>query len=65
MRYGENDIVILYYLFLIEWLISDSNRNGEFFVSKKKGYEVFCDFYFKLIVDGGKFLLLRYIIILV
>ena len=64
LRYGENDTVTLYHLSLTEWLTSDSNRNGQFYVSKKKGHEVFCDFYFKLIADGGKSSLSRYILTL-
>ena len=64
LRYGENDTVTLYHLSLTEWLTSDSNRNGQFYVSKKKGHEVFCDFYFKLIADGGKSALSRYILTL-
>ena len=64
LRHGENDTVTLYHLSLTEWLTSDSNRNGQFYVSKTKGHEVFCDFYFKLIADGGKFALSRYILAL-
>lgn len=64
LRYGENDTVTLYHLSLTEWLTSDSNKNGQFYVSKKKGHEVFCDFYFKLIADGGKSSLSRYILTL-
>ncbi|KAL9988502.1 hypothetical protein ACROYT_G002956 [Oculina patagonica] len=62
LRYGENDTVTLYHLSLTEWLTSDSNRNGPFYVSKKKGHEVFCDFYFRLIADGDKTALSRYIL---
>lgn len=62
LRYGENATVTLYHLSLTEWLTSDNNRNGQFYVSKKKGHEVFCDFYFKLIADGGKSALSRYIL---
>ena len=64
LRYGENDTVTLYHLYLTEWLTSDSNRNGQFYVSKKKGHEVFCDYYFKLIADEGKSSLSRYILTL-
>ena len=64
LRYGENDTVTLYHLSLTEWLTGDSNRNGQFYVSKTKGHEVFCDFYFKLIADGGKSALSRYILTL-
>ncbi len=38
--------------------------NGPFYVSKKKGHEVFCDFYFRLIADGGKSALSRFILTL-
>lgn len=64
LRYGENDTVTLYHLSLTEWLTSESNRNGPFYVSKKKGHEVFCDFYFSLIADGDKSSLSRYILTL-
>ena len=64
LRYGENDTVTLYHLSLTEWLTSESNRNGPFYVSKKKGHEVFCDFYFGLIADGDKTSLLKYILTL-
>ena len=64
LRYGENDTVTLYHLSLTEWLTSDSNRNGPFYVSKKKGHEVFCDFYLQLIADGDKAALSRYILTL-
>lgn len=64
LRYGENDTVTLYHLSLTEWLTSDSDRNGQFYVSKKKGHEVFCDFYFKVIFDGGKSALSRHVLTL-
>ena len=60
LKYGENDTVTLYHLSLTEWLTSESNRNGPFYVSKKKGHEVFCDYYFSLIVNGDKSSLFRY-----
>ena len=62
LRYGENDTVTLYHLSLTEWLTSESNKNGPFYVSKKKGHEMFCDFYLILIADGDKSSLLKYIL---
>ena len=54
VRYGKNNTVTLYHLSLTEWLTSERNENGPFYVSKKKGHEVFCDYYLRLIGDGGK-----------
>ena len=62
LRYGENDTVTLYHLSLTEWLISENNKNSPFYVSKKKGHEMFCDFYLILIADGDKSSLLKYIL---
>ena len=62
LRYGENDTVTLYHLSLTEWLTSGSNTNGPFYVSKKKGHEMFCDFYFILIAHGDESSLLKYIL---
>ena len=64
LRYGENDTVTLYHLSLTEWLTSKSNKNSPFYVSKKKGHEMFCDYYLILIADGDKSSLLKYILIL-
>ena len=64
LRYGENDTVTLYHLSLTEWLISENNKNSPFYVSKKKGHEMFCDFYLILIADGDKSSLLKYILTL-
>ena len=64
LRYGENNTVTLYHLSLTEWLISESNKNSPFYVSKKKGHEMFCDFYLILIADGDKSSLLKYILTL-
>ena len=64
LRYGENDTVTLYHLSLTEWLISENNKNNPFYVSKKKGHEMFCDFYLILIADGDKSSLLKYILTL-
>ena len=49
LRYGENNTVTLYHLSLTEWLTSESNRKSPYYVSKKKGHENFCDYYFSLI----------------
>ena len=62
LRYGENGTVTLYHLSLTEWLTSESNKNGPFYVSKRKGHEVFCDFYFTLIAEGDKTSLSKYIL---
>ena len=64
LRYGENDTVTLYHLSLTEWLTSESNMNSPFYISKKKGHEVLCDFYFGLIADGDKTSLSKYILTL-
>ena len=64
LRYGENDTVTLYHLSLTEWLTSESNKNSLFYVSKKKGHEMFCDYYLILIADGDKSSLLKYILTL-
>ena len=64
LRHGENDTVTLYHLSLTEWLTSESNRNDPFYVSKKKGHEVFCDYYFSLIAGGDKSSLSKYILTL-
>ena len=64
LRYGENDTVTLYHLSLTEWLTSESNKNSPFYVSKKKGHEMFCDYYLILIADGDKSSLLKYILTL-
>lgn len=59
LKYGENDTVTLYHLSLTEWLTSESN--DKFFVSKKKGHEMFCDYYFSVIRSGDKRTLSKYI----
>ncbi len=61
LRYGRNGTVTLYHLSLSEWLTSESNRDGSFYVSKKKGHEMFCDYYFSLIRNGDNSTLLSYI----
>ena len=60
LKYGENDTVTLYHLSLAEWLTSGGNE--DFFVSKKKGHEIFCDYYFSLIRSGDERTLSRYIL---
>lgn len=62
LKYGENDTITLYHLSLIEWLTSEDNK--KFFVSKKKGHEIFCDYYFRLIRGGDKSTLSKYILTL-
>ena len=62
VRYGKNNTVTLYHLSLTEWLTSERNENGPFYVSKKKGHEVFCDYYLRLIGDGGKSALATHIL---
>ena len=52
LRYEENDRVTIYHPSLTEWLTSESNTNGPFYVRKKKGHEMFCDYYFSLITEG-------------
>ena len=53
LRYRENNTVTLYHLSLTEWLTSESNRKSPYYVSKKKGHEKFCDYYFGLITANG------------
>ena len=60
LRYGKDDTVTLYHLSLTEWLTSDNGRNRKFYVSRKKGHNALCDFYFKCVTEGGKHALLKY-----
>ena len=53
LRYGVNDTISVYHLFLVDWLTSEIN-DGPFFISKRKGHEVFCDYYFGLIKSSGE-----------
>ena len=53
LRYGVNDTISVYHLFLVDWLTSEEN-DGHFFISKRKGHEVFCDYYFGLIRSSGE-----------
>ena len=48
LQYGkDNNTLTLYHLSLKEWLTSDENE--DFFVSKEKGHETFCEYYIGLI----------------
>ena len=62
LRYKENDRVTLYHPSFKEWLTRESNTNGPFYVREKKGHEMFCDYYFRLINDGHKPSLPEYIL---
>ncbi|XP_022789150.1 serine/threonine-protein phosphatase 6 regulatory ankyrin repeat subunit B-like [Stylophora pistillata] len=60
LRYGVDDTITLYHLSLGEWLTSDKNKNGLFYVSKMRGHERLCDFFFKIISEGGEAALSKY-----
>ena len=60
LTYGEDDAIALYHLSLNEWLTSGSNKR--FYVSKRRGHEIFCHYYFSLIRHGDKRMLSRYIL---
>ena len=60
LKYGNNNTVTLYHLSLTDWLTSEENE--KYFVSKKKGNESFCDFYFNLIREGKKIKLSKYVL---
>ena len=62
LRYEENDRVTIYHPSLTEWLTSESNTNGPFYVRKKNGHEIFCDYYFSLITEGHNSSLPEYIL---
>ena len=48
LQYGkDNNTLTLYHLSLTEWLTSEENY--DFFVSKEKGHETFCEYYIGLI----------------
>ncbi|XP_022807979.1 uncharacterized protein LOC111344986 [Stylophora pistillata] len=61
LRYGKNGTLTLYHFSLIEWLTGESNRNGPFYISKKRGHELFCDYYFNLIRKGDNLTLSTHI----
>ena len=62
LKYGEDNTVTLYHLSLTEWLTREGNE--KFFVSKKKGHEILCDYYFSLIKGGDKSTMSKYILTL-
>ena len=47
LQYRIDNTLTLYHLSLTEWLISKENE--DFFVSKRKGHETFCEYYISLI----------------
>ena len=65
LRYGKNGTVTLYHQSLSDWLTSENNRGSLFYVSKRKGHEMFCDYYFNLIRNGDNATLLSNILALV
>ena len=60
LRYGKDDTVTLYHLSLTEWLTSDNSKNGQFYVSRIKGHNALCEYYFRCIAEEGKPALLKY-----
>ena len=52
LKIGKDNTLTLYHLSLTEWLTSEENQ--KYFVSKKKGHETFCDYYFGVIGDRTK-----------
>ena len=52
LKIGKDNTVTLYHLSLTEWLTSEENQ--VYFVSKKKGHETFCDYYFGVVGDRTK-----------
>ena len=61
LRYGNNGTVTLYQKSLSEWLPSESNRDGLFYVSEKKGHEMLRGYYFNLIRNGDNSTVLSHI----
>ena len=49
LKIGKDNTLTLYHLSLTEWLTSEENQ--KYFVSKKKGHETFCDYYFGVMGD--------------
>ena len=47
LKIGKDNTLTLYHLSLTEWLTSEENQI--YFVSKKKGQETFCDYYFGVV----------------
>ena len=61
LQYGkDNNTLTLYHLSLTEWLTSEENE--EFFVSKRKGHETFCEYYIGLIRETEESKLSGYIL---
>ena len=61
LQYGkDNNTLTLYHLSLTEWLTSEENE--DFFVSKRKGHETFCEYYIGLIRETEESKLSGYIL---
>ena len=61
LQYGkDNNTLALYHLSLTEWLTSEENE--EFFVSKRRGHETFCEYYIGLIRETEESKLSGYIL---
>ena len=61
LQYGkDNNTLTLYHLSLTEWLTSEENE--EYFVSKRKGHETFCEYYIGLIRETEERKLSGYIL---
>ena len=56
----DNNTLTLYHLSLAEWLTSEENE--DFFVSKRKGHETFCEYYIGLIRETEESKLSGYIL---
>ena len=56
----DNNTLTLYHLSLTEWLTSEENY--DFFVSKEKGHETFCEYYIGLIKETEESKLSGYIL---
>ena len=52
LKIGKDNTLTLYHLSLTEWLTSEENEKH--FVSKEKGHEAFCDYYFGVVRDRKK-----------
>ena len=52
LKIGKDNTLTLYHLSLTEWLTSEENE--KYFVSKKRGHEAFCDYYFGMVRDRKK-----------
>ena len=52
LKIGKDNTLTLYHLSLTEWLTSEENE--KYFVSKEKGHQVFCDYYFGVVRDRKK-----------